>query len=32
MPSPDARRPAAWNSYVSVADIEATSALVTGAW
>ena len=25
MPSPDARRPAAWNSYVSVTDIEATA-------
>jgi hypothetical protein len=31
MPSPDSGRPAAWNTYVSVTDIEATSALVTGA-
>src|SRR3984885_7044433 len=31
MPSPAPERPAAWNTYVSVADIEATAALVTAA-
>src|SRR3984957_15927013 len=31
MPSPGPERPAVWNTYVSVADIGATAALVTGA-
>lgn len=31
MPSPGAQRPATWNTYVSVTDIDATAGLVTGA-